>query len=212
MPESTMEKSTVALARLLGGVDHSVVQPGAGGGDMLPDIAAITSDSRDAGPGSLFVAIVGSERDGHAFIGDALLRGCAAVLVEKGHFDPAATAVPAAVAVIEVDDSKEAYAELAEAFFDYPAACLRLIAVTGTNGKTTITYLLEDILAGNGFSVGVIGTVNYRYPLGSAMKVLPASHTTPDAMQLQGLLREMVDKDRRAYVEQLRALAGRIGI
>ncbi len=193
MTDRSMEKSSVALARLLGDIDHSVVKLGAVGENKLPDIVTITSDSRQAGPGSLFVAVAGSERDGHAFIGDAMLRGCAAVLVEKGRFDPATMAVPTAVAVIEVDDSKGAYAELAEAFFDYPAASLRLVAVTGTNGKTTITYLLEEILAGNGFSVGVIGTVNYRYPMGNGVKVLPASHTTPGAMQLQGLLREMVD-------------------
>lgn len=193
MPDTTTDGKSIALTRLLGGLNHTVIQPGAGGEGTLPCIAAITSDSRQADANGLFVAIAGSERDGHNFIADAVRRGCAAVLVEKGRFAPAKTVVPASVAVVEVDDSKEAYAELAEVFFDHPAASLCLVAVTGTNGKTTITYLLEEILAGNGFSVGVIGTVNYRYPVGKGKKVLPAPHTTPGAMQLQGLLREMVD-------------------
>ena len=193
MPDTAMEIRSIALARLLGDLSYSVVQPGEVSEGLLPSVSAITDDSRQAGPGSLFVAIAGSERDGHDYVGDAVHRGCAAILVEKGHREAVIAAVPAAVAVIEVDDSREAYAEAAEAFFDYPAARLQLVGITGTNGKTTITYLLEEVLAGMGYAVGVIGTVNYRYGTGAAKRVLPASHTTPGAMQLQGLLRHMVD-------------------
>ncbi len=193
MPDTAMKARSIALARLLGDLSYSVVQPGDGSIGLLPVVSAITVDSRQVDPGSLFVAIAGSERDGHDYIGDAVHRGCTAVLVEKGYRDAVSAAVPAAVTVIEVDDSREAFAEVAEAFFDYPAARLQLIGITGTNGKTTITYLLEEVLAGMGYAVGVIGTVNYRYGVGTAKRVLPASHTTPGAMQLQELLREMVD-------------------
>jgi UDP-N-acetylmuramyl-tripeptide synthetase len=90
---------------------------------------------------------------------------------------------------VEVADTARALGELAAAFFSYPAREMTIIGITGTNGKTTSTYLLEDLLAGNGWSPGVIGTVNYRY----GKVAYSASHTTPDSVTLHGLLREMAD-------------------
>lgn len=192
MTGTSMNRSSVPLAQLLGRLPHEVIRTGTGGQDRMPHVAGITSDSRQVLPGSLFVAIAGTLLDGHVYIDDAIRRGCAAVLVETGRFDSAPAPVGEAW-IIAVDDSKEAYAEMAETWYGSPSASLQLIGITGTNGKTTITYLLEEILTGLGYAVGVIGTVNYRYTAAGGKAVLPASHTTPDALHLQELLRRMAD-------------------
>ena len=192
MTGTSSNSAMVPLPRLLGRLPHEVIRTGTGGGGQLPGVTGITSDSRQVTPGSLFVAIVGTALDGHAYIDDAIRRGCAAIVVEKGRFD-LAPAPAGKACIVAVDDSKEAYAEMAEAWYGFPAASLQLIGITGTNGKTTITYLLEDILTGLGYAVGVIGTVNYRYTVAGRKTILPATHTTPDAMHLQGLLRRMAD-------------------
>jgi murE/murF fusion protein len=152
----------------------------------------ITADSRKVQPGCLFVAIAGGSHDGHAFIDEAILRGCVAVIAEKGRLEAIRPDSPD-VCVLEVEDSKAAYAEVAAAYYGHPASRLKLIGITGTNGKTTVTYLLEEVLTSMGIPVGVIGTVNYRYTVGGVKRVLPSPFTTPEAMQLQWLLREMAD-------------------
>jgi len=187
---TSLHGTTMPLARLLDRLPHEVLRTG--GQERLPDVTGITADSRQVVPGSLFVAIAGTLVDGHTYVDEALRRGCAAVVVEQGRCD-FPPALPSKACIIAVADSKEAYAEMAEAWYGYPSASLRLIGITGTNGKTTITYLLEDILTGLGYGIGVIGTVNYRYTVSGRTTVLPATHTTPDAMHLQQLLRRMVD-------------------
>jgi len=187
---TSLHGTTVPLVRLLDRLPHEVLRTG--GQEQLPDVTGITADSRQVVPGSLFVAIAGTLVDGHTYVDEALRRGCAAVVVEQGRCD-FAPPLPSKACIVAVADSKEAYAEMAEAWYGYPSASLRLIGITGTNGKTTITYLLEDILTGLGYGVGVIGTVNYRYTVSGRKTVLPATHTTPDAMHLQQLLRRMAD-------------------
>lgn len=194
--ENTMSKISqpsdadrlVPLADLCVQIPCTVVRSTGG----LPNISTITSDSRKVEPGCLFIAIVGGKYDGHDYIDEAILRGCAAVIAEKGRIDLIKDKYEN-VCLIEVDDSKVAYGKLAAAYYRHPSLHLKLIGITGTNGKTTITYLLEEILIGMGMSVGVIGTVNYRYTVGSEKKVLPSPFTTPEAMQFQGLLRQMAD-------------------
>lgn len=150
-------------------------------------ITAVTSDSRAVTAGTLFVAVAGSAVDGHDFIDDAMQRGCAGVVLEKGRGRIGkAKGLPVC---IEVADSREALGLIAAAFWQEPARRMTMIGITGTNGKTTSAYLLETLIKKAGGQPGVIGTVNYRY----AGKVLPAAHTTPPPEILQRLLREMAD-------------------
>ena len=131
----------------------------------------------------LFVAIPGIRMDGHQFIGDALARG-ARFIIHEQDFVP-----PAGVTAIRVRDSRQALGRLGKNLFNNPSACLCLIAVIGTNGKTTITYLLEEILRAAGHLVGVLGTVDYRY----GETHFPAPNTTPESFEMQRILREMAD-------------------
>lgn len=182
----------IPLADLLAQISCTVLRSGKGDSGSSPGISTITADSRKVESGSLFVAIAGGKHDGHEFIDEAILRGCAAVVVEKNRIDVSKSQFRD-VYLIEVDDSKVVYGKLAAAFHGHPSSRLKFIGITGTNGKTTITYLLEEILISLGVSVGVIGTVNYRYTVGGEKTVLPSSFTTPEAMQFQGLLQRMAD-------------------
>ncbi len=131
--------------------------------------------------GGLFVAIKGLVTDGHRYVGAAVDRGASAVVVEED------MDIPGAV-VVRVRDSRAALGRLADAFFDYPSMKLKLLGVTGTNGKTTICYIVEEILAAAGKTPGVIGTINYRYGKTS----ITPPHTTPESLDLVRLLSDMV--------------------
>jgi UDP-N-acetylmuramoyl-L-alanyl-D-glutamate--2,6-diaminopimelate ligase len=151
-----------------------------GSGD--PEIRAVVYDSRKVVPGALFVCLPGQVRDGHAFAPGAAAAGAAAIVGERP--------VDGGDAVVLVaPHARTALATCAANFHGRPGEALVLSGVTGTNGKTTVTYLYEDIARAAGTSVGVIGTVNYRY----AGRTLPAPHTTPEAVELQALLAEMRD-------------------
>ena len=147
------------------------------------EVASVCYDSRHCGEGSLFVAIPGLKTDGHEFIADALARG-ARFIVHEGEFHP-----PAGVTAIRVRDSRRALGILGKNLFGDPSAGICLIAVVGTNGKTTVTYLHRIDPPGRGHAVGVLGTVNYRY----SGKTLPAPNTTPESFEMQKILREMAD-------------------
>lgn len=159
----------------------------------LLQISDITSDSREAKKNSLFVALRGELNDGHTFVKSAIANGCKVVVVEKDRFIFSSITAPD-VCILEVADSRIAYGEIARNFYDNPQDHLKFVGITGTNGKTTITYLLEHILAARKERVGVIGTVNYRFTSKNGEKqVLPAPFTTPEPALLQKLLRMMVD-------------------
>jgi len=153
-------------------------------GPTAVEIAGVGHDSRAVVPGSLFVCVRGFRQDGHAFIADAARRGAVAVMVER---DPATLDIPADLTVIQVADTHAGLAAVACRFFDNPSASLRLIGVTGTNGKTTTTYLAEAILAAAGRRVGLLGTIEYR--CGPA--TFPGERTTPESSDLQSLLARM---------------------
>ena len=163
--------------------------------DRLPaavlerEVVAVTSDSRQVLPGSLFVAVPGEKTDGRLFIPEAIAKGCLAVVVEgQGQRDE----LP--VPVIRVADCHAAISELAAAWYGYPAERMRLIGITGTNGKTTCSWLIEGMLAAAGYRPGVVGTVNYRYHDGEGVHILQeAPLTTPDPVTLQRLFRTMAD-------------------
>ena len=153
------------------------------------ECTGITCDSREAGPGSLFVAIKGALVDGHDFIPQAVAQGSCCLVIED---DPGP--LPG-VTVVRVNNTAEALGWLSAAFYDLPARSLTLIGLTGTNGKTTVSWMIEQMLTSAGYQVGVIGTVNYRYQDGSGRKIIePAPLTTPGPVQLQRLLRQMVDQ------------------
>jgi UDP-N-acetylmuramoyl-L-alanyl-D-glutamate--2,6-diaminopimelate ligase len=152
-------------------------------GDLEGEVRAITYHSGKASEGSLFVAIKGTKNDGHDFLQQAIDRGCQIVVVEKP-LDP----MPG-VTVIQVANARAALAQISNRFFGFPSHSLTVIGITGTNGKTTTTYLLESILTACGLKVGVIGTVDVRYP----GYVQPASVTTPESVDLQRTLRQMLD-------------------
>jgi UDP-N-acetylmuramoyl-L-alanyl-D-glutamate--2,6-diaminopimelate ligase len=151
-----------------------------GGADA--EITAVTHDSRQVGPGALFVAIKGRRADGHDFLAEAVARGAAAVVVEEP--SPAAAGVPQLV----VADSRRALAAAAAAFFGHPARELRLVGVTGTNGKTTVCFLLDAILRAAGSTTALATTVKNV----AAGVERPARLTTAEAPEVQALLREAV--------------------
>ncbi len=146
-----------------------------------PDIEAIHYRAQEVIPGGLFVAISGLAADGHDFIDIALDRGAAAIVSEK----PVGTAGEAVV--IKVENSRAALAALAAQFYHQPSEKLTLVGITGTNGKTTTSYLIEQILMEAGLPVGVIGTINYRF----AGKVYDNPVTTPESLDLQQILARM---------------------
>jgi murE/murF fusion protein len=156
-------------------------------------IQTVTVDSRKSGRAVLFLALCGFENDGHDFVKQALDCNCSAILVEKGRLSKKEYR-DCDACIIEVDDSRSAYASLAEMIFSFPAREMAMIAVTGTNGKTSVSYLLESVLQQAGKQVGVLGTINYRYSnaLGQS-QVLPAPFTTPEPLLLQEILRKMAD-------------------
>jgi len=188
MPTSQLQHN---LKSLLRGLDFQLAGRVPGAIDGL-GIAGVTSDSRKTCAGSLFVALRGVQFDGHDFINAAIAGGCKAVLCEAASFAPEEFAGTDCLFVL-VADSAHAYAEIAANYYDRPAEKLKCVGVTGTNGKTTVTYLVEHVLLSLGKSVGVIGTVNNRYTGRNGMlTVLPTQLTTPEAFTLQNVLWQMV--------------------
>jgi UDP-N-acetylmuramoyl-L-alanyl-D-glutamate--2,6-diaminopimelate ligase len=147
-------------------------------------ITSVAYDSRTVEPGAVFVALKGLQADGTAFAREALERGAAAIVSEQS----APTDVRSPWAVVQ--DARRALALIAAAFFHHPSAEMQVVGITGTNGKTTTAFLLSSIFEAAGIRCGVLGTVAYR--IGD--EVREATRTTPEAADVQRLLREMVDR------------------
>ena len=152
-------------------------------GDMNQAITGLSYDSRKVRGGHLFFAVPGARMDGHEFAADALKRGAAAVVVERR------TPLPQGATWIRVRSVRRTMGVWSALYFACPSRRMVLVGVTGTNGKTTVTYLLESIFSAAGMVPGVIGTINYRYQ----GRTVPALHTTPESVDLQALLAEMVE-------------------
>ena len=148
------------------------------------DVTGIFIDSRQVSNGSVFVAVTGTNSNGHDFISAAVEKGASVVVCEVM---PAAKAE--GVTYLQVKNSKEAAGYMAHNYYNEPSAKIKLIGVTGTNGKTTIATLLFKLFTKLGYKCGLISTVQNQ--IGD--KVVPATHTTPDAISLQALLKQMVD-------------------
>jgi len=157
------------------------------------EIHGITCDSRLVRPGWLYVAVRGHSQDGNQYVEEAVRRGASAVVSE------ARPMVPRTVAAVHVASARLALARAALIFFGRPADSLRMIGVTGTNGKTTVAFMCSAILQAAGEHPGLIGTV--RYEIGE--RVIPASRTTPDAAEIQQMLAEMVRKGCRSAVMEV---------
>jgi UDP-N-acetylmuramoyl-L-alanyl-D-glutamate--2,6-diaminopimelate ligase len=165
---------------LLAGLDPARCEPvGDGGPD--PEVVAITHDSRQVQSGACFACIPGAVTDGHDHAPEAVARGAVALLVERP--------LPLAVAQARVPSVRAALGPVAATLFGHPSTSMRVLGITGTNGKTTTTYLLEAIARRAGERVGVVGTVGARV----AGESLATLHTTPEASDLQALLARMRD-------------------
>lgn len=149
-----------------------------------PEIAQVTSDSRQVRPGALFVAVTGENHDGHAFLGEAAARGAAAAIVEQ--VEPA---FPLSLPVVRVADSRAALALAAAAFYGHPARRLTLIGVTGSVGKTSTAQVLAHLLRAAGKRVGVVGSLG----IDDGRDTVPTPNTTPDPVTLQRAFRSMVE-------------------
>ncbi len=151
-------------------------------------VTGIATDSRQVKPGMLFVAVRGSVRDGHDHILEAVARGAVCIVAQRC---PESLVGPVCLLV---RDTRQALGLLAAAWHGYPGREMTLVGLTGTNGKTTTSWLVEGIFNRAGWRSGVIGTVNYRYTNAQGEVIeRPAPLTTPDPMLLHGLLREMAD-------------------
>jgi len=159
------------------------------GGFNDAEIISIEYDSRKGSEGSIFVAVEGFESDGHAFVESAVDNGCRAVLVSASRSDGFTHLADRGVVVLVSENTRRALSAVSSAFYGNPSGKLHVTGITGTNGKTSITYLLESVYASNGYSCGVMGTINYRW----GGKVLPAPNTTPESKDIQELLKMMLD-------------------
>jgi UDP-N-acetylmuramoyl-L-alanyl-D-glutamate--2,6-diaminopimelate ligase len=165
--------ATISVRQVIGSLDRNV--------------ESIAYDSRRVQRNGLFVALRGEKNDGHAFIGQAIEKGATAIVAEREEKHPRATC-------LVVDNSRAALADLAGIFYGFPGRKLRMAAVTGTNGKTTTSFLIKHICENAGLRCGLIGTV--RYEIGE--RILPATRTTPESLDLQELLAQIANAGCKA--------------
>lgn len=172
-------RAAMRLAKLLRGVD---ARDAGAHGDL--EISELAYDSRVIRPGALFVAIHGEKADGNTFAQDAISRGAVAVMSEQTR----PGTLPAEFPWVQVADARKALAISAANYYARPAEVLKLVGVTGTNGKTTTTYLVDSILRAAGCEVGLLGTIGYRL----VRQERAAPNTTPESLDLQKYLAEIV--------------------
>jgi len=176
------------LSELIKGLNPDKIK-----GDKDVEINDIAYDSRKVKNGSLFVCIEGTVADGHDYIPSALENGARALLVQKD------VEVPDGITVVKVGNTRYALAYVSDAFYNHPSGRFNLIGVTGTKGKTTITYMIKSILEQEKHKVGLIGTVANM--IGD--QVLYAERTTPESYDLQSLFSEMLEKDVDSVVMEV---------
>ena len=163
-------------------------------GDLERPISGLAMDSRRVMPGNLFFALPGRRADGNTFIDEAINRGAVAIVAEK---IPSGTATR--VTYIQVNDARRALARVSQRYFKFPDKSLDLVGVTGTNGKTTVTNLIKQMISTPTQRVGLIGTVNYD--LGA--RIVPSYRTTPESLELYGMLAQMRDAGCRQAVMEV---------
>ncbi|WP_433259359.1 UDP-N-acetylmuramoyl-L-alanyl-D-glutamate--2,6-diaminopimelate ligase (plasmid) [Streptosporangium sp. CA-135522] len=188
------------LSDLLAGYDHQVLQ----GDPELADVrAGITYDSRRTTSGSMYIAMRGTRSDGHRYVRDAVERGAVAVLVEH----PIAEELAPRVCVVQVANTRAAVPTVASRYFGEPAKEMNVVAVTGTNGKTSISYMVEAVLRiGAKARVGVIGTDGYRVGH-ELILVNRTTPTTPESVDLHHILRCMRDRGTGTVIMEASSIA-----
>ncbi len=167
------------LSELIKGVEVVALH-----GDPDCEVASLGYSSQTIGRGDCFFAIRGTRADGHDFIPSAVEAGAAAVVCERLPENPSTE-----VTYVVVEDTSRAMADMAAAYYGHPSRELKLVGITGTNGKTTTVTLLFDLVRRMGYKAGLISTVVYRIE----DRTIEATHTTPDSLRLNAMLREMAD-------------------
>ena len=165
------------LDEILSGLDYELIA-----GDLQTSIHQLHFDSRMIKPGDLFVATGGTHVDGHQFIPKAIENGAKVIISERADVDAGRATL------IRMSDTSAALGLLASAFYDHPSRNLKVVGVTGTNGKTTIATLLYRLFTQLGYKTGLISTIRYY----AGTEEFPATHTTPDALRIQELMSIMV--------------------
>ena len=164
-------KELLVNVRVLNNIEHN------------PEVTALEYDSRKVAPGDCFFAVVGTASDGHNYIDSAIEKGAVAIVCQRLPEN-----MREGVAYVVVEDTNTAMAAMAAAYYDNPSKELKLVGVTGTNGKTTTATLLYDMFMAMGYKCGLISTVVYRI----AERRIDSTHTTPDSIRLNAMMREMV--------------------
>ncbi|MDD5482135.1 MAG: UDP-N-acetylmuramoyl-L-alanyl-D-glutamate--2,6-diaminopimelate ligase [Kiritimatiellae bacterium] len=159
-----------------------------------PEIKGLAYDSRQVRPGYLFFALKGRSADGRIFIQDAVDRGAAAVVSEGARFIGRGQAV-----MLQVADARRSMGRAARVFYRNPSAKLKIIGITGTNGKTTTAFMIMNVLDAAGLKAGLIGTVEYRI----GARAIPATRTTPEAVDIQQMLDQMAAAECRSAVMEV---------
>ncbi len=177
------------LSTLLNSVEYNVLQ-----GSTEVEVSRIAYDSRKVEKDDIFVCITGFQTDGHEYAQKAVECGAVAILCEKHLKD-----IPKNITVIVANNTRKALATISANFYHHPSEEMNVIGVTGTNGKTTTTYLIKSILDGIGHKVGVIGTIENRI----GEKILHTERTTPESLELQGLLRQMKEEEVKDVVMEV---------
>jgi len=163
-------------------------------GDSSVEITGLSCDSRRVIPGTLFFALHGTAVDGHSFIRAAVQSGATAIVLEDAAYAP-----PVGIPWVRVADGRTAMAHMAAEFYGNPTLKLPLVGITGTNGKTTTTYLIEAILAAAGIPAAVLGTIAYRF----GTTHIEASHTTPESTELQAAMHHLAGAGAGAFVMEV---------
>lgn len=188
-----------ALRALIEGLSYGLIR-----GGLTVKVRGVAYDSRVVERGDLFVCLRGSRFDGHAFVTEAYQRGARCFVVER---EPTEVDQLTEVTVVRVPETRAVIPTIADRFYGHPSGELTLVGVTGTNGKTTTTYLIEAVLREGGELVGLVGTIAYR----CGDQVRPADRTTPEAPDLQRLLREMRDAGATGAVLEVSSHALALG-
>lgn len=190
----------MTLLQLIDGL--SVVSVEGPDEDFHREITDLVYDSRKAAPGTLFVCMAGAETDGHKYAKNAYGQGCRAFVIEQGHEAAADLGDAEDAVVLTVENSRVALAKLSDTFFGHPSGDLKVIGITGTKGKTSISYMIQSVLDAAGVPTGLIGTAGAAWK----GKKVPTVNTTPESYELQKLLRQMADEGVEAVAIEVSSL------
>src|SRR5690606_204170 len=169
------------------------------------EVKGLTYDSRKVQEGFVFFAIIGYEDDGNRYIEDALAKGAGAIITERieGNEYTAGLVNGNSRRLYEAQDIRKTMAEMSRIFYRDPASEIKVVGITGTNGKTTCTYLMKAVMDKAGYKTGLIGTISYM----SGGEKKGSTLTTPDSIEIFGMLREMVDNGMEFCVMEVSSIA-----